>query len=79
MILLSILVAQAVARSVRPACHLPEAGKPAKRGDYYAVQKKVRQSDEIGLLGWTFNVTEVLKEKERERALGGRSGCSCAE
>ena len=69
--LLSVLVALAFARSiVRPIRRLTEAAEALKRGDYDAAQVRVTRSDEIGLLGRTFNVMiDVLRQRERERAL----------
>uniref|UniRef100_UPI0032200162 HAMP domain-containing protein n=1 Tax=Zoogloea sp. TaxID=49181 RepID=UPI0032200162 len=69
--LLSVLLALAFARSiVRPIRRLTEAAEALKRGDYDAAQVKVTRSDEIGLLGRTFNVMiDVLRQRERERVL----------
>ncbi|MBH9576417.1 protein kinase domain-containing protein [Inhella proteolytica] len=69
--LLSVLVALAFARSiVRPIRRLTEAAEALKRGDYDAAQVRVTRSDEIGLLGRTFNVMiDVLRQRERERVL----------
>lgn len=71
--LLSVLLALAFARSiVRPIRRLTEAAEALKRGDYDAAQVKVTRSDEIGLLGRTFNVMiDVLRQRERERVLRG--------
>ena len=64
------------ARSIsRPVAALTRAVDALKRGDYDAAHVKVRNDDEIGVLGRTFNVMiDVLRQRERER--GMRSGSS---
>ena len=60
-----------VAKEAKTVAGVDEA---LKRGDYDAAQVRVTRSDEIGLLGRTFNVMiDVLRQRERERP----QPCSC--
>ncbi|HEX7640453.1 MAG TPA: cache domain-containing protein, partial [Burkholderiaceae bacterium] len=68
-----VLLAIVFARSIsRPVQALTRAADALKRGDYDGAHVRVRNDDEIGALGRTFNVMiDVLQQRERERGLRG--------
>lgn len=69
-LLLALLFARSI---VRPISELTGAARALKAGDYDKANIKVTSRDEIGRLARTFNIMiDVLRQRERERTVGGR-------